>query len=110
MTSYAESYAALVKEAITKREELKKELRENHARACAAELEAAQARADVQIRSALEAFGSGKDHWTPSAEFLRSTDVRAQYTLFDEVERLTGSMRRIDDDGDAYFDFSVTLY
>ena len=50
MTSYAESYAALVKEAITKREELKKELRENHARACAAELEAAQA-SDEAINS-----------------------------------------------------------
>ena len=109
MTSYAESYDDLVKAALTKREDLKKELREKHDRARAAELEAAAALADAQVRSALEAFGGGKDHWTPSIEFLCRTDEPSQDLLFAKVESLTGITRQFNDDGETCFDFSVTL-
>ena len=109
MTSYAESYDDLVKAALTKREDLKKELREKHDRARAAELEAAAALADAQVRSALEAFGSGSDYWVPSQEFCCRADGPAHDMLFDKVESLTGITRQFNDDGETCFDFSVTL-
>lgn len=103
------SYAELVKAAIEKREDLKKELRENHDRARAAELEAAAALEDAQIRSALDSFGSGSDYWVPSQEFCCRADGPAHDMLFDKVESLTGITRQFNDDGETCFDFSVTL-